>query len=76
MVIVELREHLSLHAPGRLAPRLLLGGLGQRETDLRRRSMMRRLEAERSRMTWGRFGVTARLRHLGGACFPASPLAT
>jgi hypothetical protein len=34
MVVIHLREHLALHAPGRLAPRLLLGGLGQREADL------------------------------------------
>ncbi len=34
MMVVELSEELPLHAPGRLAPRLLLGRLRQRETDL------------------------------------------
>jgi hypothetical protein len=33
VMVVELREELALHAPGRLAPRDLLRGLGPGETD-------------------------------------------
>src|SRR5215475_8565409 len=33
VMVVELREELALHAPGRLAPRDLLRGLGESETD-------------------------------------------
>src|SRR5262249_49934529 len=33
MMVVELREELSAHAPGGLAPRELLGGVGKSQTD-------------------------------------------